>query len=688
MWIVLAIASVLPLAAAPAHAITSGAHLRALTSPPAGIGKTQQAAGTWTLTPDTPSETWAQGEQVTLKLDDSDPAGSTCVSGDTLAYSALPSVDSDGSAVVQRSPEGSGLGCGQNVLRLNFTGSGTGTITITNLKYDVGPAASAGAVKITATDSVGTVDTASGSNAFLTTTAFRANSPPKGSEKDSGIQIVSPLVVAEQTATGADGDLCFVLGGAGNTFDTTGPVPTVSVTGGNDLATVENRQPTSFRLAVAPPGPTSASTFTINGVRRTTINVGHDLVTVYADDDGTCATPDSGTQLSIPTTIGFVGFFQRLGGSDRIVTAQKIFDDGWGCVAPNNNNIDDVAILARADLFPDALAASYLAGQRGTGILLTNPASIPAATLNALRVNGINRVFIIGGTGAVSAGVETQLKGTLAYQCGGTAQVTPATNLSVTRIGGVSREDTARAVAEFPGLDAAGVADYDGTPLASGSGDPNGATCDARKTAIVATSEDFPDALAAGSVAYQGISFFDAACLEAGTYGKPIPLLLTRGSGLSGAASAGLQNLGIKQVLLMGGTGAISPAVESQIQNLGIVTRRFGGANRQATAALFATFSIDFLGYDDGEVSIARGDLFPDALAGGPHSGDSPEPNAIVLASSPSTLGADTTSWFVRSGVDTFGAVIDRAVIYGGLGAVQAQVVDAILAALSQSDAS
>lgn len=682
--IVVAVAAAALAAAVPAPAITGGSDLEAISIGTAGIGKTSQLTGDWTLSPDDPAATWAGGEQVTIAIDDSD--ASACSSGDTLAYSALPSVTDDGSAVISATLESSGLGCGSDTLRLNFTGSGTGTVTISNIRYDVGPGASPGDVTVTATDSVDAIDVSSASNAFLTATIFRANDPAKGSPKDGGVQTVSPFVVAEQTTTGADGDLCFALTGAGNAFDAAGPVPTVSVTGGNDVAAVTDMTPTSFRLTVSPPGPATTSTFTINGVRRTTVAAGHDIVTAYLDDDGTCSTPASGQQVSLPTAVGFVGAITRLAGSDRFVTAQKVFDDGWGCLAPNDNNIDDVAILSRGDLFPDALAAAYLAGQERTGILLTNPKSLPAATVSALRLNGINRVIVIGGPGAISTDVENQLKATPQYQCGGTVQVTPVTNLAVTRIGGVNREDTARRVAEFPGQEAVGTADYDGTALGTGTGDPNGVACDPRRTAIVATSENFPDALAGGAVSYQGMAFFDGTCTEAGPYGKPFPILLTRSTSLHGAAAAGLQNLAIKQVLLLGGTGALTSQVESQIQGLGIATRRFAGNDRSHTAALFATFSIDHLGYDDDEVSLARGDLFPDALAGGPHAGDSAEPNAIILSATAGVLGAETTSWLAGSGDAVYGDVVDGVTVYGGTGAVQPLVIDEVLAALSRSD--
>ena len=49
-----------------------------------------------------------------------------------------------------------------------------------------------------------------------------------------------------------------------------------------------------------------------------------------------------------------------------------------------------------------------------------------------------------------------------------------------------------------------------------------------------------------------------------------MPIILTNGAGLHSEAKASLQNLGIKQVLVVGGTGAVSVASIQQIQALGI----------------------------------------------------------------------------------------------------------------------
>ncbi len=51
-----------------------------------------------------------------------------------------------------------------------------------------------------------------------------------------------------------------------------------------------------------------------------------------------------------------------------------------------------------------------------------------------------------------------------------------------------------------------------------------------------------------------------------------------------------LQDLDIEQVIIIGGTAAVSDAVRTSISGMGIITGRVAGANRYGTAAAWATF--------------------------------------------------------------------------------------------------
>jgi len=75
-----------------------------------------------------------------------------------------------------------------------------------------------------------------------------------------------------------------------------------------------------------------------------------------------------------------------------------------------------------------------------------------------------------------------------------------------------------------------------------------------------------------------------------------------------------LIRMGVKEVVIAGGTVAISSGIATQLSNLGYTVTRYGGADRYATAALmndayFPSGSTD-------TILLANGTNFPDGLAG------------------------------------------------------------------------
>jgi putative cell wall-binding protein len=116
-------------------------------------------------------------------------------------------------------------------------------------------------------------------------------------------------------------------------------------------------------------------------------------------------------------------------------------------------------------------------------------------------------------------------------------------------------------------------------------------------TAYVATADGFADALPAGAAAAS----------------RGAPLLLTGSTFLPGSTEAELRRLAPGEIVLVGGSNAISDAVESAIRALGFPVRRISGQDRFETATLVAreipraTSAV-----------IATGGTFADALAGVP----------------------------------------------------------------------
>lgn len=92
-----------------------------------------------------------------------------------------------------------------------------------------------------------------------------------------------------------------------------------------------------------------------------------------------------------------------------------------------------------------------------------------------------------------------------------------------------------------------------------------------------------------------------ADALAATPLGDHAPLLLTDSQQLEAPVLAELQRLGVKEVLILGGEQAISPAVAQTLQANGMSYRRLAGASRLETAALMT----EYLGKDSEAMDLA-----------------------------------------------------------------------------------
>lgn len=240
----------------------------------------------------------------------------------------------------------------------------------------------------------------------------------------------------------------------------------------------------------------------------------------------------------------------RVAGQNRVATSLGLFER-----VQNRQE----SVLATGRNFPDGLVAGALAGASKSGVILTMATdAIEPATLSRLQASGTQKVTIVGGTGAVSSGVENSLK---------------AAGIQVTRIAGRDRYDTARRVYEV---------------LKAKLGNPN---------VLVATGKDFPDALAASSLAAKT----NAAVLLADS---PAHL-----QGVTGSLSA------------VGGQTA------RMLSKAGIQTAAtYAGQSRYETALQVASAAPYEM------VMVATGRNFPDALAAGALSASS---GALLVLSDP-----------------------------------------------------
>ena len=98
-------------------------------------------------------------------------------------------------------------------------------------------------------------------------------------------------------------------------------------------------------------------------------------------------------------------------GNTRIQTAIKVSEYGWPLELLEDADGNKTTIVATARNWPDALAAAALSGAVQGPILLVEPTSLPAEVAVEIDRLGTDRVFVIGGTGAVSDEVKAAIGG-------------------------------------------------------------------------------------------------------------------------------------------------------------------------------------------------------------------------------------------------------------------------------------
>lgn len=311
------------------------------------------------------------------------------------------------------------------------------------------------------------------------------------------------------------------------------------------------------------------------------------------------------------------GRIKRISGTTRFATAAAVATDSAAASGEGGT-----VFVASGASYADALAGGAPAALQDAPILLTEQSSVPEHTRAELQRLGPDRVFIMGGTSAISPAVEQELRS--------------LTSADVRRLDGNDRFATAvRATQRFfpAGVDQLYIAD--------------GMT--------------FADALAGGALA--------------GRLGAP--LLLVNRNGISDVVRAEILRLRPRSIVIAGGESAVPETVRLALVALtgAPVTRVFGG-DRYATAAAL-TDSVTRQVSDiatastagalpDETVYVASGRGFADALAAAPAAARS---NAPVLLVEQGRLPEATRAALVRLAPQSI-------VIVGGPAAISQQVED------------
>lgn len=205
--------------------------------------------------------------------------------------------------------------------------------------------------------------------------------------------------------------------------------------------------------------------------------------------------------------------------------------DGWAAQA----------VVCRDDVFADCLGGAGLAGADGLVAFVPGgpDGSLPATVGDELRlaVGSGAEVFVLGGTNAVSARIEQQLRDELPGRV-------------VTRLAGRNRFETAATVAR----------EVDATRDA------------ADQRVVVARGDNPADAVAVGAVAAR----------------DRLPIVLTEPDRLPNETFQAIRDMNGEQVLVMGGSSAVSTNVEGVLHQVSRSVVRLAGRSRSETAVAIA----------------------------------------------------------------------------------------------------
>ena len=352
------------------------------------------------------------------------------------------------------------------------------------------------------------------------------------------------------------------------------------------------------------------------------IDTGTDLAAGYADwDFDGVARPIDGDEDEV--AMWDMGAFEydpwsdtRLGGSNRYETSVEVSQRHF----PEGSK---VAILATGEKFADGLSAAGLAGSDYAPILLTEPDVLPDVVAEEIVRLGVAGVIIVGGPDAVSEDVADE--------------VAALGEIQVDRIGGIDRYETAAMIAEEI-IEIADAGDgFDGI-------------------FFIARGDLFADALTASPVAYS----------------NKIPILLVAPDELPEATVDVIQSVGADRAIIVGGAAAVRPTVATQVASLVGMSDRIDGIDRYDTSANFSQWAVDNAFADWAAVGIATGEKFPDALSGGAGIGSR---MGVVLLTPRATMHDS-----IADKLGDVGGMVTSLEVFGGEGAVSAEVYDELVA--------
>lgn len=285
---------------------------------------------------------------------------------------------------------------------------------------------------------------------------------------------------------------------------------------------------------------------------------------------------------------------------DRAIAWSQVANPPSDATFAGTTSTVDTVLLARDDVFADSLASGGAQGLLDATLLLTGSDALDPRTEAEIERLAPTSITILGGENAVSPTVEAAL-----IDAGYDTQ----------RLFGPTRIETAIDIARAlaPDGTAAIMARAHGSP----GGDPTQAFADTIAGAVLGA---------------------DLA----------VPLLLTETGQLSDSTRTYLSGSPIEEIWLLGGSAAIDPAVEAELDDMGITTRRLEGPTRFDTAVDIAIDGLDVA--DSGEATqvVLIDGQDPDAWADAyPAARLSVATTTPTVLSNGDDLPAPTSAWLV-----------------------------------------
>lgn len=257
----------------------------------------------------------------------------------------------------------------------------------------------------------------------------------------------------------------------------------------------------------------------------------------------------------------------RISGRNRISTAIE--------VSKKYYEKANTVIIARSDEYPDSLTASPLAKKLNAPILLTSKNELEEPVKAELKRLKATNIIIVGGVNSISTKVEKELR---------------QYDKDIERIAGHSRYETSAAIAERL------------------------LKLSKKQTAIIASGENFADALTAGAYAAK----------------QEYPILLVQKTTVDTQITKVL-NKYINKTIIAGGVNSVSEKVKKDLPKN---TERIAGRSRYDTAAQIAERL-----FKSEKAFVASGEVFADALVVSPVAGRLSSPILLVnRKESPETI--------------------------------------------------